>query len=512
MVLLGCVELACSSVKPTGSAHGTGGSVIVAGADTDRDADGGDNATIAGSANTVSDADAHGNTAVAGGANADVDPSAGGRATIADGVNAGSSAGGTVAAAGSFGSDGDGLDGMGGAAGQGAQGGGASSGGAQGSAAGQSGASTSTGPGNNLVCDDAGTCTVCVSDYACGPSCTTCGGSKRKCLDLGGASRCVGCLSNADCVGATPVCSTVTNTCIARRSCSGLAKTCGPTHDADCCAANLVPGIAEASFYRGYDGNAYTDKGYPARVSDFVMDTYEVTVGRFRKFVDAYSPGMIANGAGKNANNPEDTGWDAANWNQFLPKSAGALKAAIRCHADYQTWTDAPEESRGENRPINCINWYEAQAFCIWDGGRLPTQAEWNYAAAGGTEQRRYPWGWFDPPSDAAVASYDCHYPKPTMNGCSSYINIAPVGSLSGNGRWGHAELAGNVWEWAQDVFRDDYPMPCNNCANLATSGNRTLLSGGFNWILVCLLSSGRTSAAAGYRDFVTGIRCARAR
>ena len=62
-----------------------------------------------------------------------------------------------------------------------------------------------------------------------------------------------------------------------------------------------------------------------------------------------------------------------------------------------------------ESLPINCITWYEAFAFCAWDGGFLPTEAEWNYAAAGGSEQRAYPWS--NPPTsttiDCSHANYD---------------------------------------------------------------------------------------------------------
>jgi formylglycine-generating enzyme required for sulfatase activity len=185
---------------------------------------------------------------------------------------------------------------------------------------------------------------------------------------------------------------------------------------------------------------------FPATIANFRIDPYEVTVGRFRRFVAEYSQTMTASGAGKNPSNPADTGWNTA-WNSMLPTNATALAGAkgLLCDSAYQTWTSLAGSN--ENRPINCVNWYEAYAFCIWDGGRLPTEAEWEYLAAGG-DCRQYPWGSSPAPaSDANLAVYGCFY-----NGtgtCSGITNIAPVGSVAaGSSRWGQFDLAGNVWEW----------------------------------------------------------------
>src|SRR5262249_5194651 len=98
-------------------------------------------------------------------------------------------------------------------------------------------------------------------------------------------------------------------------SCTLLAPTCGPAHGGGCCLSSIVEG---GTFYRSYDAITFADKSFPATVSDFRLDTYEITVGRFRKFVAAYSQDMIPVGAGKNPNNPSDVGWDVA-YNSLLP-------------------------------------------------------------------------------------------------------------------------------------------------------------------------------------------------
>jgi formylglycine-generating enzyme required for sulfatase activity len=182
-----------------------------------------------------------------------------------------------------------------------------------------------------------------------------------------------------------------------------LAATCGPLGNDDCCKSLLVPG---GTFYRSYDGVEHLDKNYPATVSDFYLDKYEIMVGRLRTFVNAgmgTQKSAPADGAGAHPG-MAGSGWRVA-WNSNLRANTDALKAALKCEASYQTWTDAPGSN--ENKAVICLDWYTAFAFCVWDGGRLATEAEWNYAASGGSEQRYYPWS--IPPTSKTVASARGH-------------------------------------------------------------------------------------------------------
>src|SRR5262249_32553261 len=131
------------------------------------------------------------------------------------------------------------------------------------------------------------------------------------------------------------------------------------------------------------------------------------TVGRFRQFVMA-GQGTQANppaaGGGAHPGIP-NTGWDPA-WNSYLVASTSVLTTIIKCNAMYGTWTDTP--SGNENRPIVCIDWFEAPAFCGWDGGYLPTEAESMYAASGGSLQRAFPWS--SPPTDLTLDCAHANY------------------------------------------------------------------------------------------------------
>jgi len=290
-------------------------------------------------------------------------------------------------------------------------------------------------------------------------------------------------------------------------SCVGLPMTCGASGNDSCCNSLDVPG---GSYYRDFDRAVDTDSGdisFPATVSNFQLDKYEVTVGRFRAFVNAgmgtqSSPPMP--GAGAHAN-IAGSGWDAT-WDANLLASTTALAGAVQCDSTFQTWT-----AGNEHRPMNCISWYEAMAFCAWDGGYLATEAEWNYAAAGGADQRAYPWS--NPAGSLTLDdSYASYYGDDAMpcSGDGSVNDLVAVGTKpAGNGRWGQADLAGNVREWTLDWYAP-YATPCTDCAELVATSNRANHGGSFGSDAPNLRAGARYANIPEARDFHVGVRCAR--
>ncbi|MES1172046.1 MAG: SUMF1/EgtB/PvdO family nonheme iron enzyme [Bacteroidota bacterium] len=270
------------------------------------------------------------------------------------------------------------------------------------------------------------------------------------------------------------------------------------------CAEMLpVPG---GTFVAGSAAGAGHDNERPAHavtVAAFQLDRYEVTVGRFRAYLANYKGDPPPDGGGEHPLVP-NSGWQPA-WKNALGASRDDFSFAIaECGG---TWTDAPGVS--EARPMSCLTWFEAFAFCVWEGKRLPTEAEWEYAAAGGEEQRPYPWG--DAAPSAEYAVFGCLFDG--QPGCTA-ADLPVVGSLSkGAGRWGHLDLAGSVWEWTLDVYQPYTGTPCANCAPISTSdmAGHVFRGGDFRFDDVTYLrATARLGFTGGFPDDTRGFRCAR--
>ena len=282
------------------------------------------------------------------------------------------------------------------------------------------------------------------------------------------------------------------------------------------------------TYFRTYanSGGGPTGETDQATVSGFRLDKYMVTVGRFRQFVNAVSPPgggtgwRPSAGSGKHTHLNGGLGLaDAPNvdagqtfepgWLASDDSNIGPTNGNLACGSPAATWTNSAAGGQ-ENLPINCETWYEAYAFCIWDGGFLPSDAEWEYAAAGGSQQREYPWGSTDPATAVnRYAIYGCNYPPGSGGTCTGASNIAPVGTAAlGAGLWGQLDLSGNQWEWNMD-WQVGYTSPCTDCSYLG-NGSLRVIRGGSEGDGVTLPTT-RLGYAGYTRGAWIGFRCARA-
>ncbi len=307
---------------------------------------------------------------------------------------------------------------------------------------------------------------------------------------------------------------------------------CGPggSGTESCCTSLEVTG---GTYFRTYDldpsgapiftaDGGPTREADPATVSTFRLDKYVVTVGRLRQFVNARNAGWLPTpGSGKHThlnggnglagnNGGFEPGWAASD-----DSNIAVTDANLTCglYDNNETWT--AYAGTQENLPINCVNWYEAYAFCIWDGGFLPSDAEWEYAAAGGAQQREYPWGSTAPGTacpgtGCQYAIYNCDYPSGSGN-CTSVKNIAPVGTATlGAGLWGQLDMVGDVSQWNLDGYGDaPYVDPCTDCTDLATA-SRVYRGVSFGDYASYLLPSLRFGSTPTSHSADTGFRCAR--
>ena len=197
---------------------------------------------------------------------------------------------------------------------------------------------------------------------------------------------------------------------------------------------------------------------HTVELDGFYMDIHEVTVGQFREFV---------------------------NWNGY----------------NYEgNWNDVVKYSLGDEYPMVLVNWNDATAYAKWVGKRLPTEAEWEYAARGGLVGKRYPLG-------DEISHDDANYDD--TDGKDRWKYCAPVGSFAPNG-YGLYDMAGNVYEWCADWYGSDYfsKSPAKNPPGPGTSTRRVLRGGAWGGFTRFLRVSYRVYSSPVSRHSYGGFRC----
>ena len=171
--------------------------------------------------------------------------------------------------------------------------------------------------------------------------------------------------------------------------------------------------IPAGEFLMGSDAKDDEKLVHTVYVDAFYMDKHEVTNAQYKKFVDA---------------NP----------------SWGKDRIDSRFHdGDYLDHWNGDDYPDGEaNHPVTYVSWYAAMTYAAWAEKRLPTEAEWEYAARGGLAGKKYPWG-------DSIDSRKANYGR-NVNGTTA------VGKYPPNG-YGLYDMAGNVWEWCLDAYDEDF-------------------------------------------------------
>ncbi|MEZ5427895.1 MAG: formylglycine-generating enzyme family protein [Pyrinomonadaceae bacterium] len=186
------------------------------------------------------------------------------------------------------------------------------------------------------------------------------------------------------------------------------------------------------------DGMPHEGPVHKVRVRSFWIDPHEVTVAEFAEFVRATGYRTEA----------EKFGWSGV----------FDIRVGEWTRSDGATWRnpDGDDKEPPADEPVTQISWNDADAYARWAGKRLPTEAEWEYAARGGLSGKKYAWGDDLRPGGKPVANW-WQGTFPDNNTVEDgFLKRAPVESFAPNG-YGLFDMAGNVWEWTADWFSADY-------------------------------------------------------
>ena len=220
--------------------------------------------------------------------------------------------------------------------------------------------------------------------------------------------------------------------------------------------------IKGGSFQMGDDnGTSFESPAHTVELDSFLVDEHEVTVAEFAKFVEATGYRTEAEKYGWSGVFDFDSGeWrrvDGADWRH--PEGKNSLAK--------------------DNEPVCQISWNDAAAYAKWAGKRLPTEAEFEYAARGGLVGKKYAWGDELKPGGKFPANWwQGSFPdKNTVE--DGFLSRAPVKSFAPNG-YGLYDMTGNVWEWTSDWFDENYySVSMKKNPKGASSGTEKSIRGG---------------------------------
>ena len=241
------------------------------------------------------------------------------------------------------------------------------------------------------------------------------------------------------------------------------------------------------TFTMGSDEQRYPADGEgptrAARVEPFRIAAHAVSNDDFAAFVDATGYQTTA----------EEEGWSFV-FGGLLPDDfppTRAVAAAPWWRQVYGACWQHPEGPATHVRdrrdhPLVHVSWRDASAYCRWAGGRLPTETEWEYAARGGLERARYPWGdELTPGGEHRMNVFQGTFPT-LDTGEDGYAGTAPVHAFPPNG-YGLHNMTGNVWEWCAGPFGPDRP------GQQAMRGGSYLCHSSYCWRYRCAARSANT-------------------
>jgi sulfatase modifying factor 1 len=215
--------------------------------------------------------------------------------------------------------------------------------------------------------------------------------------------------------------------------------------------------IPAGEFIMGKNTQEPTDwqPEHKVQLDAFYMDKYEVTNKQYYEFCKS-----------TNATLPEL--WDSP---------------MFKCGLDYP------------DHPVVGVNFADAVSYAYWAGKRLPTEAEWEYAARGGLTGSNYPWG-------NQIDSTVCNYGR-------RYKSTLKVGSFKPNG-FGLYDISGNVWEWTSDYYGDDYysESPFQNPVGPSRGRFKVIRGGSWHSGAMCVQVYYRNGLPSNWIDFAVGFRC----